>query len=384
MAHQVILPKLGTNIDKARIASWLKKEGEEVRKGECLAQVETDKAVFEVEAENDGIVRKLFYPAGAEVAIARTIAIIAAPGEDTSALERDIASQSGDSPLTYAKQAWKEWFSGSKPQPGPPLWSQQVRMSPAARAFAKEKGVDAQALQSYFSGKKEVLQREDIEAFIASERIVIYGAGLGAKQALEVVSRLNNLKVCGLIDDNPELKGKVLYGYEVLGGFSFLREAFEKKEIDGVVLSFHSEIRRKIFIKIKQELPGLAIKTLIDPRAILSDDVRLGEGVFIEAGSVVGPGVKLGNSVIVDLGAVVCHDCFIADHCHLSPGSTLSGIVELKENVLVGVGASVNSTVTVGKNVIIAPGSAVMNNVEDDVIVSGIPAVVIGGSRRGK
>jgi len=384
MAHQVILPKLGTNIDKARIASWLKKEGDEVRKGECLAQIETDKAVFELEAECDGVLRRLLYPAGAEVAIARTIAIIAATSEDISALEKGIAREDREPPVTYAKQAWKEWFAGSEPQANSPLRSQQVRMSPAARSLAKEKGLDPQALQGYFAGKKEVLQKEDIEAFLSSDRIAIYGAGLGAKQVLEVVRQLQCLKVCGLIDDNPELKGKVLYGHPVLGGFSFLREAFEKKELDGVALSFHSEIRRKIFIKIKQELPGLAIKTLIDPRAILSDDVRLGEGVFIEAGSVVGPGVKLGNSVIVDLGAVVCHDCFVGDHCHLSPGSSLSGIVALKENVLVGVGASVNSTVTVGKNVIITPGSAVMNDIEDDVIVSGIPAVVIGGSRRGK
>jgi len=50
----------------------------------------------------------------------------------------------------------------------------------------------------------------------------------------------------------------------------------------------------------------------------------------------------------------------------------------------VGVGAAINSTVNVGRNVIIAPGAAVMNDVPDDVVVSGVPAKVIGESRRGE
>jgi maltose O-acetyltransferase len=51
--------------------------------------------------------------------------------------------------------------------------------------------------------------------------------------------------------------------------------------------------------------------------------------------------------------------------------------------VLVGVGAAINSTVTVGRNVIITPGAAVMNDVPDDVVVGGVPAKVLGQSRRG-
>lgn len=384
MAHRVILPKLGTNIDKARIVAWLKKEGDEIAKGEVLVQVETDKAVFEVEAEASGILRRIFYPEDAVVAIAQTIAVIAAQEEDIGGIEREIAQNENEpAAKTYAKETWKKWFSGE--EKNWPLTSvEHILMSPAARAKARELQMDTGALQRHFSGKKKVLELKDIEEFKTAERSVIYGAGLGAKQVLEVIRQLSGIEVIGLIDDNPELKGKVIYGYPVLGGFSVLKEEFKKETFKSVVLSFHSEVRRKLFIKLKAEIPGIKIKTLIDPRAIISADLQIGEGVFIEAGAVIGPGVKIQDGVIVDLGAVVCHDCSLGKYSHLSPGCSLSGIVALKENVLVGVGASINSTVTVGENVIITPGSAVMNDVEAEAIVSGIPAIVIGVSRRGQ
>lgn len=58
------------------------------------------------------------------------------------------------------------------------------------------------------------------------------------------------------------------------------------------------------------------------------------------------------------------------------------GAVELEENVLIGVGAVVNSTVRIGSGTIVTPGSAVMNDVPADVVVSGVPARVMGKSRR--
>ena len=61
----------------------------------------------------------------------------------------------------------------------------------------------------------------------------------------------------------------------------------------------------------------------------------------------------------------------------------LSGVVCLLENVLVGVGAAINSTVTIGRNVIVTPGAAVMTDLPDDTIVGGVPAKVMGESKRG-
>lgn len=382
MAFKIILPKLGTNIEEARITAWLKREGERITKGEPLVQVETDKASFELEAEHDGILRKIIFSEGSKAAITRTIAIIAAENEDIALLEKDLKNEEAGSGLSYSQGVWKDWFSGQAENKRPDK-SSKIVFSPAAKKMIREKNLDVALLASHFQGKKEAVDLSDLKGLSSLEKVVIYGAGLGAKQSLEIVGQCRDVEVVGLIDDNPKIKNKVIHGHKVLGGGSYLKEAFLRGEFSGVILSFHSEVRKKIFQKIKREIPGIKIKTLIDPRAVISADLELGEGVFIEAGAVIGPGVKIGDAVIVDLGAVVCHDCFIGSYSHLSPGCSISGIVSLKENVLVGVGSSINSTVTVGKDVIITPGSAIMNDIPDGVIVSGIPAVIIGESRRG-
>jgi len=214
-------------------------------------------------------------------------------------------------------------------------------------------------------------------------RIVIYGAGLGAKQLLEITRQLDTIEVIGLIDDKPGMAGTAIGGTTILGGFEALKSLVARGAVDGVALSFHSEVRRKVHRKIAAAM-DIRFVSLVDPRAHVGADVEIGDGALIEAGAVVGPGTIVGEGVIVDVGAIVAHDCSLGAFSHLSPGCALSGVVCLKENVLVSVGASINSTVTVGRNVIITPGAAVMNDLPDDVIVGGVPAKVMGASRRGE
>ncbi|MHB1355803.1 MAG: biotin/lipoyl-containing protein [Anaerolineae bacterium] len=70
------LPKLGAGVDKGIIVAWLKKQGQKVAKGESLLQIETDKAIGEVESAYDGVVAKLLRPEGSEVSVGELIAII--------------------------------------------------------------------------------------------------------------------------------------------------------------------------------------------------------------------------------------------------------------------------------------------------------------------
>ena len=67
MVYKIILPKLSTNMEKGIIGKWLKKEGDKVEKGELLFELVTDKAVFEVEAEEQGFLRKIFAEEGEEL-----------------------------------------------------------------------------------------------------------------------------------------------------------------------------------------------------------------------------------------------------------------------------------------------------------------------------
>ncbi|MGH7363519.1 MAG: biotin/lipoyl-containing protein, partial [Candidatus Methylomirabilales bacterium] len=86
MATEVVMPKLGADMQEGKIVRWLKKEGERVTKGEIIAEVETDKADIEMEAYASGVVRKILTPEGQVAPVGTLVAVIAEAQEDISAL----------------------------------------------------------------------------------------------------------------------------------------------------------------------------------------------------------------------------------------------------------------------------------------------------------
>ncbi|MDR2354581.1 MAG: dihydrolipoyl dehydrogenase [Clostridiales Family XIII bacterium] len=89
----IVMPKLGFNMDAGKLVQWYKNEGDPVRKGEPLFSVETDKTNIDVEATQDGIVRKLFIPEGKTVPVTLPIAVVADADEDiTRALDEALSA----------------------------------------------------------------------------------------------------------------------------------------------------------------------------------------------------------------------------------------------------------------------------------------------------
>jgi pyruvate dehydrogenase E1 component beta subunit len=89
MATEVLMPALSPTMTEGKIARWLKSEGEPVRAGDVLAEIETDKATMEVEAIDEGVLAKIVIPEGTEhVAVNTPIAVIAGNGEEAGAAEK--------------------------------------------------------------------------------------------------------------------------------------------------------------------------------------------------------------------------------------------------------------------------------------------------------
>ena len=81
MATNVVMPKLGLTMESGIIGSWLVSEGDSVEKGQPLLEVITDKVTMEVEAQETGVVRKIFFQDGSEVDVSKIIAVIADENE---------------------------------------------------------------------------------------------------------------------------------------------------------------------------------------------------------------------------------------------------------------------------------------------------------------
>ncbi|MGA9082510.1 MAG: biotin/lipoyl-containing protein, partial [Pseudolabrys sp.] len=88
MPTEVLMPALSPTMEKGNLAKWLKKEGDKVKSGDIIAEIETDKATMEVEAADEGTLGKILVPEGtADVAVNTPIAVILGEGEDKTAIK---------------------------------------------------------------------------------------------------------------------------------------------------------------------------------------------------------------------------------------------------------------------------------------------------------
>jgi pyruvate dehydrogenase E2 component (dihydrolipoamide acetyltransferase) len=162
MAISVVMPALEMAQETGKLVSWKKKEGDSVKKGELLLEVETDKAVVEIEAGGDGILGGISAQAGAVVPVGQTIAWLLKPGEmpptSTAAVQTGRTGAAAMQPAVVAAQ------SAAGPQ-GDPLAAAvagNLRISPKARRLAKELGVDITRIKGTGPGGEIVA--EDVQA----------------------------------------------------------------------------------------------------------------------------------------------------------------------------------------------------------------------------
>jgi pyruvate dehydrogenase E2 component (dihydrolipoamide acetyltransferase) len=167
MPTNILMPALSPTMEKGNLAKWLKKEGDKVRSGDVIAEIETDKATMEVEAADEGTLAKIVVPEGTQdVAVNSVIAVLAGEGEDVKAAAAGAAKAPPPKPAEAPKAAAapqppKAAPPSALPQPtpapkaapppaptpAPRAGGNRIFSSPLARRLAKEAGIDLSRVQ---------------------------------------------------------------------------------------------------------------------------------------------------------------------------------------------------------------------------------------------
>ena len=168
MASNVLMPKMGYDMEEGKILRWLKNEGDAVKKSEPIAEIETDKVAIEIEAFTAGVLAKILTPAGEIAQVGAPIGIIAAPGEkvEAPAARTPEAAAKADA-VAPAKPAGA---APAKPEGGAPAREaappaagadQRLKASPLAKKVAADLGVELDGLAGTGPGGRIV--RRDVE-----------------------------------------------------------------------------------------------------------------------------------------------------------------------------------------------------------------------------
>ena len=193
--------------------------------------------------------------------------------------------------------------------------------------------------------------------------VIILGAGGHAKVVANVL-KISGRDVIGLVTPDEE-EGTFKFGIKVLGNDNVLN-SYSKKDIllaNGVGALPREVLRWELAKEFRDK--GYTFINVIHPSAIIAEDVELGEGAQVMAGSIIQPGSYIGRDTIVNTASQIDHDCYISNNCHLSPGVILSGSVNIAKGCHIGTGSIVIQDISIGSNSLIAAGSVVYKNIAD-------------------
>ena len=165
MATKVFMEALSPTMEEGRLVKWNKNEGDAVKSGDSLAEVETDKAIMELVARGDGVLRKRLVNEGESRPVGALVGVIAAKDENIDALVEagGRKAEAGGAPAPAAPAPAPAPAAAAPPPsaPRPPASSGPVRSSPLARRMAKDSGVELSSIAG--SGPGGRIIRRDVE-----------------------------------------------------------------------------------------------------------------------------------------------------------------------------------------------------------------------------
>ena len=184
MATEIVMPKMGLTMESGTVSAWLVEEGKAVKKGQALLEIETDKVTMEVEAQVDGVLRKILVGAGKEVPVSEVVGVVAAADENIEKYLMVISAQAETPISAIAPPAEVVAAPVSEQRVQTPVATIDAgasvdgqrphKASPKARKIAADKGIDLSRVTG--SGPSGRIVSSDVTSLVGQEPSQIIGA----------------------------------------------------------------------------------------------------------------------------------------------------------------------------------------------------------------
>ena len=215
MPTNILMPALSPTMEKGNLAKWLKKEGDKVKSGDIIAEIETDKATMEYEAVDEGTIAKIVVPEGTQdVAVNAVIAVLAGEGEDVKAAGASAAAakppEKKAEPKPEAKSEAKPAPKVEAPKPAAPApqaaapkptsapTGGRVFASPLAKRLAKDAGIDLSRVEG--SGPHGRVIARDVDAAKSGKGLRAPGAA-PVSGAPAIAPAMSDQQILGLYEE---------------------------------------------------------------------------------------------------------------------------------------------------------------------------------------
>lgn len=269
---EFLMPTLGADMTEGTLVQWKKREGDHVTKGEIIAEVDTEKAAIEVESHNTGVIERLLTRPGDKVPVGTVMAVIREEGEPTTGpIPAQAAAPQAAVPVSAPRM---DRGLASSPQAG------RLRISPAAKKLAAERGIDPTGLQG--TGPEGVITLEDIERAPSVAPDITRPADASDRQ-----TRLRQTIAAAMARSKREIPHYYLSTTIDMGrAVMWLREANRQRPITERLLYGVLLIKAvALALRLVPELNAL----WKDGEAIRSERIHVGTAISLRQGGLIAP-----------------------------------------------------------------------------------------------
>lgn len=199
------------------------------------------------------------------------------------------------------------------------------------------------------------------------DKLLIIGASGHGKVVADIALKMNKWKSIAFLDDNESIKSSM--GIEVLDKAS---DVFKYIEDYDIFVGIGNNIIRER-IQNQLEANGASIPVLIHPNAVIGEEVIIGIGSVVMAGSVINCCTKIGKGCIINTGSTIDHDNHIEDFVHISPGAHLAGTVKVGKSSWLGIGSVISNNVSITSHCKVGAGAVVIKDITEAGTYVGVP-----------
>ena len=188
--------------------------------------------------------------------------------------------------------------------------------------------------------------------------IVLIGGGGHCKAVIDVIEQEGRFNIIGIID-KPELLGKNVLGYPIIGNDSELNNLVKRcKNALITIGQIRSPLPRINLFDTVLKL-GFTLPSIVSPRAYVSQHASIGMGSIIMHDAIVNAGAKIGDNCIINTKSIVEHGSNIGNHCHISTNAVINGDVVVGNGSFIGSGAVTKEGIRINDNFFAKAGSVI-------------------------
>jgi sugar O-acyltransferase (sialic acid O-acetyltransferase NeuD family) len=201
--------------------------------------------------------------------------------------------------------------------------------------------------------------------------IAIIGAGGLGKEIAVLIGQINQVKkkwnLVGFFDDAIPAGSKIL-SLPVLGNI----DALNQRKLNVVIAIGNPSVKADIVTRLTNQ--NLKFPVLVHPSVSLGQEITIGEGSIIGAGSVLTVHIDIGNHVLINLNTTIGHDVEVGNYSSIMPGAHISGFVKIGQSAFIGTGTSILQNINIDEYAVVGAGAVVNRDVKANVTVVGVPA----------